>query len=73
LQLRATTKTEWWDCPLWAWTWSEMWMAHGAVIAHSILEQLDPTHTFCHIYLSTDKCLALLPSFLCQYGRLCYR
>jgi hypothetical protein len=24
LQLRATTKTEWWDCPLWAWTWSEM-------------------------------------------------
>jgi hypothetical protein len=46
-------------------------MAHGAVIAHSMLEQLDPTHPFCHIYVSTNKCLALLPSFLCQCGRLC--
>jgi hypothetical protein len=48
---------------LWAWTWSEIQMAHGAVIAHSMLEQLDPTHTFCHVSVSTDKCLALLPSF----------
>jgi hypothetical protein len=74
LQLLATLKTEWWDCPLWAWTWSEIRMAHSAVIAHNMLEQLDPTHTFCHVSVSTDKFLALLPSFLCQQrGRLCYR
>jgi hypothetical protein len=73
LQSLAASKTEWWDRPLWAWTWNEIRMAHGAVIAQSMLEQVDPRYTFCNVSVSTDRCLALLPSIHCQCDTLCYR
>jgi hypothetical protein len=73
LQSLVASKTEWWDRPPWAWTWNEIRMAHGAAIAQSMLEQLDPKYTFCNVSVSTDKCLAMLPFIHCQCDKSCYR
>lgn len=75
LQALAASKHEWWDRPLWAWTWLEIRMAHGAMIAQNMLEalQLDPACTFCNVSVSTDKCLAQLPFMHRQRVKSCCR
>lgn len=75
LQALAASKSEWWDRPLWAWTWLEIIMAHCAMIAQDMLEtlQLDPTCTFCNVSVSTDKFLVQLPCMHRQRFKSCCR
>ena len=70
LQALAASKAEWWNRPLWAWTWKEMILAHGVMLTQDILNVL-AGDTKWYVVVSTDRCLAQLPSFHLKCGSVC--
>jgi len=64
----AAFKPEWWDRPLWAWTWKEMILAHGAMLARDIVKALVGDMKW-NVVVATDKCVAQLPSIHWHYNK----
>ena len=77
LQALSASTVEWWDRPPWAWTWKEIMLAHGVMIAHDLCESLRLDPSVCppsaiwHVSVSSTAFLAQLPVLHGQHEPCC--